>query len=141
MLEQFKYLKNDSYLSFKIIGISVMLLCQISCFSGRNNEVAALTSPTEIPLVNKNKETPQSTDNRLSQDQLNDVSKLIERYQSATKEEKETARQIFDASQEEFQKERFTVSGAGFVESATVYPTVEALTMVGESIALLNITD
>ncbi len=141
MLKQINFLKNNSCLPFKVIGISTLLIWQIVCFSGEGNKAVVLAAPTEEPLPEQNREPAKHTDKYLTQDQVNDIPKLIERYQRATKEEKETARQTFDASQEEYQKERFIVSGEGFVESVIVYPTVEALIMAGESLARPNITD
>ena len=143
MLEQSKY-RTDKLFKIGIYILTGLLLLQPGCYSGNANETAVLNSSTGRPEIgNKQPETVSTPlrQNYLTQEQLTDVSKLIERYQSATEKDKEAARLFFDESKKEFQQGKFTVAGGEFLESATRFPTVEALVMIAESIAHLNMTD
>jgi hypothetical protein len=143
VLEQSKYRTNKLF-RIGVYILTGLLLLQPSCYSGNANETAVLTSSTGRPEISNKQPQTVSTPSRqnyLTQEQLTDVSKLVERYHSATDKDKETARFLIEASKDELQKGRRRVAGEGFLEAASAFPTVEALVMAAECFARLDEKD
>lgn len=139
VLEQFTFLIVN-FFSKKILFFSllVLLVFQSACISKNTgqNDILALTNETEKPSA-----TPKQISNKLSQEELNDVKKLVGRYQAATEADKEMAKEIFNQAKRYFEQGKYTLAAEGFGESATIYPTVDSLIMNGESIARLDVTE
>ena len=97
-----------------------------------------------LALTNKTEQistTPKQSSNKLNQEELNNVTKLVNRFQTATNSDKEAAKKLFDKSKKNFEQGKFTISTEGFGESASIYPTIDCLVMYGESIARLDVSD
>lgn len=143
MLEQSKFLKDKLTSKFVLLAFIALFAIQLFCSACKDNESIVIKSTTEAKSIdtNQNKTISLELKNHLAQDELNNVEKLIGRYKSATGEEREKSKQTLDAADAEFREKRFRVSGEGFMESASVFPTVAALIMAGESVARLDVTD
>lgn len=145
MLEQFKYSKGRLF--FLAIGFSILVFFQISCAQVSKPSSATVASPT--PTFQTADKTQQITtpavskkpDGKLSQDELTDLDKLVRRFKSATKEDRESALSVLEEAEKEFKNGKYTVSGQGFLESVSIFPTTEGLIRAAESIALMDISD
>lgn len=136
MLEQSKYQINKVP-AIGICFLVVLFLLQSACFSDKVNQTKVTASSNEKSEVAS---TPQPR-NYLTQENLTDISKLVERYQSATEKDKEAAQKFLEGANEELKKGRSRVAAGGFLESASVFPTVEALVMAAECNAQIDETD
>lgn len=139
VLEQFTFLIVNVF-SKKSFFFCLMLLLvfQSACISKNiaESNVLALTNKTEQIST-----TPKQSSNKLNQEELNNVNKLVNCFQTATNSDKEAAKELFDKSKKNFEQGKFTISAEGFGESASIYPTIDSLVMYGESIAQLDVSD
>ncbi|MGB7210650.1 MAG: hypothetical protein WBD27_18485 [Pyrinomonadaceae bacterium] len=145
MLEQFKYSKGSVF--FLAIVFSISVFFQISCAQANKPSSATVASPAPtVQTVDKTQQnnTPaegNKPNGKLSQDELTDINKLVGRFKSATKEDRESALSVLEEAKKEFKNGKYTVSGQGFLESVSVFPTTEGLIKAAESIALMDISD
>lgn len=142
VLEQLKWLTGRTFMKYFTVLLIGLSLLQVSCAT--NGEIKNIAHPTPtIEIVDKNRieETSNSTLSQLNSENLFDISKLIEQFNAATSEDKETAKFLFNESKKEYEKEKYTSAGQGFIESIIVFPRVDSLIMSGESIARLDVKD
>ena len=118
--------------------ISISLIFQLSCAQVREQPVTVVASPTSKP-ANAARPEKQNSDGKLDQDDLTDVTKLVERHRNATKEDKDNASTLFAESKKEFEKGKYTVAGQGFMESASIFPTIESTTTLCSSHPVFSI--
>ncbi len=142
VLEQLKLQTGKHFMGYFIIFLLGLALSQVSCSTNGEQKTLAQASPTiEIDTKSKVTQTPDLTQKRLTQEQTLDISKLIERFQSATEDDREMAQKMFDESKKEFEKRKYTIAGQGFIASITDFPRVDSLIMSGESVANSDVSD
>lgn len=144
MLEQLISL-TDKILIRSVVWVCVLLCVgQFACHSDQTRLAEGSPSPSRM-IGERNVETNQQASptplNRLSQGDLTDVAKLIERFEKASETEKKEADFVFSEAKKLFEKGNYTLAGQGFGESAILAPTVDALVMYAKSLAKLNVTD
>lgn len=128
MSARFKFLKSDFPATAALLvslGIS-----QLACGQAEHQSNSAAVE-----------QATADRDLRLSHNEISDPAALIRQHRTGSPREIEIASSILKASREEFDKNRFTVAGQGFVESASVYPTVEALVFAAECLNRLDMND
>jgi hypothetical protein len=123
-----------------IVIILFGLLLFQSCSTFEGEKINASTSPKPRPTKDANV-TNVENQVKLQQEDLTDVSKLVAKWKGASEKDKELAQKFLNEAKKEFEEKHFTISGQGFLESVSFYPTVEGLVLSGESIINLNIQD